>query len=559
MAAKDLGVKHIRGHGLLDDDMSVSFRAGVNSFYNVDSIVDFLDSVNMRPIFELSFLPAWLASGSSTICKYQGRNDPPSNYTLWGELIGQLGQHLVDKYGEDMAAEFYFEVWNEPNDGFFTGTEEDYFHLYQEAALNLKLVSPKLRVGGPATNSPARWITDFVSFCNDNDVPFDFISTHGYSACSMNGLGDVDSLAGNIAAARHELEAARAPSAAPNLSPAERAAPWILTEYGDSCNQGFGLEGDAFFPSAIHDMIDQASYTIKAVAEIGNDFNRDPNYQEPYGLSYWAISDVFEEKFFPVSNESFHGAFGLINLHGVPKPTYRAYQLLHETGDVRLPVNPLQPPPVINDTCGEMLESTDFKGGDISRVNGVNDIDQCCYLCALNRAHDGGSCNAVSWMVKENTCILKDTSQGISVVANPDRVSAKVDSNPLVDDELCAKNTNILPVYNSVTKRLDLFYYNHASYADPINDCQVTAVLPADIDPAKLAQATVQRIDEQHSNPLATWVEMGAPDYTNSSQNDAIRASSELKSESLPAGAVTGTSILLTIPTHGIAVVSIQL
>jgi len=35
MAAKDLGVKHIRGHGLLDDDMSVSLKAGFNSYYNV--------------------------------------------------------------------------------------------------------------------------------------------------------------------------------------------------------------------------------------------------------------------------------------------------------------------------------------------------------------------------------------------------------------------------------------------------------------------------------------------------------------------------------------------
>ena len=130
---------------------------------------------------------------------------------------------------------------------------------------------------------------------------------------------------------------------------------------------------------------------------------------------------------------------------------------------------------------------------------------------------------------------------------------------PLSDDELCALNTNILPIYNSVSKQLDLIYYNHAPFANPINDCQITAVLPADIDTAKLAQATVRRIDEKHANPLATWVGMGAPDYTTSAQNDAILASSELKSESLPAGAVIGTSIVLTVPTHGIAVVSIQL
>jgi hypothetical protein len=60
MAAKDLGVRHIRGHGLLDDDMSVSYGRHLNAYYNVDSLVDFLDSVGMRPIFELSFMPSWL-------------------------------------------------------------------------------------------------------------------------------------------------------------------------------------------------------------------------------------------------------------------------------------------------------------------------------------------------------------------------------------------------------------------------------------------------------------------------------------------------------------------
>lgn len=53
MAARDLGVKRVRGHGLLDDDMSVSYSYGKHSFYNIDSFVDFLLSINMHPIFEV--------------------------------------------------------------------------------------------------------------------------------------------------------------------------------------------------------------------------------------------------------------------------------------------------------------------------------------------------------------------------------------------------------------------------------------------------------------------------------------------------------------------------
>jgi beta-xylosidase len=34
------------------------------------------------------------------------------------------------------------------------------------------------------------------------------------------------------------------------------------------------------------------------------------------------FSDIFEENYFP--SVPFHGGFGLLNLHGIAKPTYRA-------------------------------------------------------------------------------------------------------------------------------------------------------------------------------------------------------------------------------------------
>jgi xylan 1,4-beta-xylosidase len=48
------------------------------------------------------------------------------------------------------------------------------------------------------------------------------------------------------------------------------------------------------------------------------------------GYSFWTFSDIFEEKCLP--SVPFHGGFGLLNLHGIPKPTYRAFELLHYLG-----------------------------------------------------------------------------------------------------------------------------------------------------------------------------------------------------------------------------------
>ncbi len=60
-------MKMIRFHGLLDDDMSVVLADGSYSFFNIDSVFDFLLSINVRPVVELSFMPSVLASGTDTV------------------------------------------------------------------------------------------------------------------------------------------------------------------------------------------------------------------------------------------------------------------------------------------------------------------------------------------------------------------------------------------------------------------------------------------------------------------------------------------------------------
>jgi len=54
------------------------------------------------------------------------------------------------------------------------------------------------------------------------------------------------------------------------------------------------------------------------------------------GYSFWTFSDIFAENYFP--SVPFHGGLGLLNLHGVAKPTYRAFQLLHGSGTELLEV-----------------------------------------------------------------------------------------------------------------------------------------------------------------------------------------------------------------------------
>jgi len=54
------------------------------------------------------------------------------------------------------------------------------------------------------------------------------------------------------------------------------------------------------------------------------------------GYSYWTFSDIFEENYFP--SVPFQGGFGLLNIHGIAKPAYRSYEILHSLGTELMPV-----------------------------------------------------------------------------------------------------------------------------------------------------------------------------------------------------------------------------
>ncbi len=149
---RELGFQYVRFHGLLDDDMNVVMRdydhaAGKMkdtvrySFFNIDSIFDFLLSIGMKPFIELGFMPSGLASGTQTCFYYKANVTPPADYGMWADLIRALTQHLVDRYGLDEVRSWFFEVWNEPNLSYFWGgTQAEYFKLYESAVRAVKSV-----------------------------------------------------------------------------------------------------------------------------------------------------------------------------------------------------------------------------------------------------------------------------------------------------------------------------------------------------------------------------------------------------------------------------------
>jgi xylan 1,4-beta-xylosidase len=310
---RELGFRHVRFHGLLSDDVGTFVRHGgrtIDSFFNADRIVDFLLSTGVRPFVELSFMPTALASGGATVFSYRGNVTPPADYRQWAGLIERLARHWVARYGIDEVRRWYFEVWNEPNlKAFWAGSPEQYLELYRHTAHALKSVDAGLRVGGPATAANA-WLPEFIDFCERNRLPADFVSTHHYPNDPLwSAAQDTEAeLAGSRRGVM--LEWARE---------ARRQAgsrPLLYTEWNTSSNPRYARQDEPY----------SAAFAVKTALEASP-------LVEAY--AFWTFTDLFEENYFP--SLPFHGGFGLLTLHGVPKPTYRAFELLHRLGDEQTP------------------------------------------------------------------------------------------------------------------------------------------------------------------------------------------------------------------------------
>ena len=327
---RELGVRYVRFHGLLSDDVGTVTRQKdelLYSFFNADKIIEALLSIGVKPFVELSFMPEALASGDKTVFSYKGNVTPPSDHKEWGELIKRLASHWVARYGIDEVRQWYFEVWNEPNiSDFWAGDQADYFELYRVAAEAIKDVDASVRVGGPATAKNA-WIEEFLDFCDRRHVPADFVSTHHYPTDALGGEG-TDSEA-QLAAGRRGLLREQAQDAV------RRAAgrPLHYTEWNVTSNPR----------DPLHDQPFAAAFVAKSMLDV------DPLVE---AYSYWTFTDIFEENYFP--SKAFHGGFGLLTLAGIAKPSYRAVELLHGLGWERMHVDGLH----------ETVDATVTRGGD---------------------------------------------------------------------------------------------------------------------------------------------------------------------------------------------------
>jgi len=164
----------------------------------VDRIFDTYLGTGAKPFVEVGFMPQVLSVHPEPYRHRWPNGDlftgwayPPRDYAKWAELVNQWVLHCMARYGQGEVQSWLWELWNEPDIGYWKGTPAEYDKLYDYTVDAIRRALPTAKVGGPATTGPggkdaAEFLRQFLEHCatgknfvsGEPGAPLDFITFH---------------------------------------------------------------------------------------------------------------------------------------------------------------------------------------------------------------------------------------------------------------------------------------------------------------------------------------------------------------------------------------------
>jgi len=209
---------YIRTHNLFTSgDGSASVKWGSTNVYTEDAsgepiydwtivgrIFDTYQELAIKPLVELGFMPEALSVKPEPYRHnfpegplYTGWAYPPKSHQKWADLVFHFVKHLRERYGDVTTRGWLWEVWNEPDIGYWQGTRDE-FKLYDYAVAAVLRALPGAHVGGPDTTGPlgdsaAEFLHVFLDHyalqsnyaTSKTGAPLDFVSFHAKGTPSV--------------------------------------------------------------------------------------------------------------------------------------------------------------------------------------------------------------------------------------------------------------------------------------------------------------------------------------------------------------------------------------
>jgi len=170
---------YVRTHNLLTSgDGTAALKWGSTNAYTedangnpvydwtiVDRIIDTYVNLGMKPFVEIGFMPEAMTTHAGPYRHYWKPGDnyndiytgwayPPKDYGKWSELVYQWVKHSVERYGQTEVESWWWQLWNEPDIGYWRGTQEEFLKLYDYTVAGVRRALPTARIGGPEVTGP---------------------------------------------------------------------------------------------------------------------------------------------------------------------------------------------------------------------------------------------------------------------------------------------------------------------------------------------------------------------------------------------------------------------
>jgi xylan 1,4-beta-xylosidase len=421
LAAAHRAPVHVRNHFLLNTgDGTPALKWGSTNVYTedaagnpvyswtlTDGIMDTITGVGAFPFVEIGFMPEALSThptpyrNSSTTALDGGCFYPPTDYTKWADLIRTWAMHADERY-PDVAARWLWELWNEPDIGYWQGTFADYATLYDYTEAALHGVLPDAALGGPAVaGAGSSFLTQFLRHCatganavtGATGTRLDLVTFHAKGGVAI-ASDHVEMDLGN------QLREHRAGFQAVAAIPQFTQTPIYVTEADpDGCAAcpASGTPADAYRLSPAYGAYELAmmKHSLELEAEVGVKLG---------GLLTWAFT-------FP--GTPYFSGYRVLATNGINLPVMSAFKLLGRLGGTRLP-----------------LTSSGARALDDLLANGVRgdaDVDGLATL-------DGAAIQVLVWNYHDDIVTVAPTPVHLTIQVPPQFGSSVSVSHQRVDE-----------------------------------------------------------------------------------------------------------------------------
>ena len=318
---EDLHFEYVRFHGLFNDAIGIyseDFVGEIRLSFNVmDQIFDFILSIGLKPMVELSFMPRQLSRHIEKSWQDGNYFSYPKSMEKWNYLVAALVAHLEARYGRTAVSDWPFWVWNQPDNphGAFYLDTGHFLELYKNTFRTIKNINPTIAVGTPSFMtetllSPQKYNAYENYWQKENCIP-DFVNINFYSVQldtkKIPGTNrNIPILSMDASQLKHKLE---------EIHQSRKKYRWHMDRlYLQEWNYHLGTD-------LLSDTLFKGVYIVKNILE---------NHSQIQQMGFWTLVD-FAEKYSD-ENCPFRGDFGAYTYNGIKKCAYYALSFINRLG-----------------------------------------------------------------------------------------------------------------------------------------------------------------------------------------------------------------------------------